>query len=137
MYICSNELCVHKNVFPTEALEIVGVLVLSLMMMLCTVGGVGGGGVVVPLLMTFFNFDTKHAIALSGFSIVLCSITRFVYNFRQKHPKKDTVVIDYGLAIVMLPTVLMGSFLGVIINVMFPAIILQSILTLLLTFIAV
>ena len=56
------------------------------MMMLCTVGGVGGGGVVVPLLMALFKFDTKQAIALSGLSIVLCSITRFVYNFRQMHP---------------------------------------------------
>jgi uncharacterized membrane protein YfcA len=138
LYVCSGDgLCGHKKVLPPEAIEIVGLVVLSLMMMLCTVGGVGGGGVVVPLLMTFFSFDTKQAIALSGLSIVLCSITRFIYNFRQKHPQKDAIVIDYGLAIVMLPTVLMGSFLGVIINVMFPAIILQSILTILLAFITI
>jgi len=106
------------------------------MMMLSIVGGVGGGGVVVPLLMAFFKFNTKQAIALSGLSIVLCSITRFVYNFRQMHPYKETVSIDYGLAIVMLPTVLMGSFFGVIINVIFPPLILLVILALVLIFIA-
>ncbi len=37
----------------------------------------------------------------------------------------------------MLPTVLMGSFLGVFINIAFPALILQVILTLLLLFLTV
>lgn len=81
MHICTSGECAHKAVFPVEPIEIVGILVLALMMMLCTVGGVGGGGVVVPLVMTFFKFETKQAIALSGFSIVLCSIARFIYNF--------------------------------------------------------
>ena len=53
------------------------------------------------------------------------------------HPQKDAIVIDYGLAIVMLPTVLMGSFFGVLINITFPPIILQIVLTLLLAMIAV
>ena len=135
MHLCSDGACIHKGVFPPHPIEIVGIIVLALMMMLCTVGGVGGGGVVIPLVMTFFKFDTKQAIALSGFSIVLCSIARFIYNFRQKHPQKDTVVIDYGLASIMLPTVLMGSFLGVLVNVTFPPILLQIIMTLLLSFI--
>ena len=86
--------------------------------------GVGGGGIVVSLCMMCFQFDTKSAIALSGFSILICAVLRFFYNIDQKHPEKDAVVIDYGLATVMLPTVLMGSLIGVFINVMFPALIL-------------
>ena len=81
MHYCEDEMCYHKGVFPVEPIEIGGVIVLSVMMMLCTLGGVGGGGVVVPLLIVFFNFKTKEAIALSGFTIVLCSIARFIYNF--------------------------------------------------------
>jgi uncharacterized membrane protein YfcA len=42
------------------------------------------------------------------------------------------VAVDYGLACVMLPTVLMGSFVGVTLNVMFPAFVIQLIMTLLL-----
>lgn len=132
--VCEENLCEHKYIFPQQTLEVIGIIILSLMMMLSTMAGIGGGGVVVPLLMTFFQFEPKEASCLSGFSIVLCQLTRFTYNFRQKHPQKDAIVIDYSLAIVMLPTVLMGSFIGVLINTIFPDVILLSILTLLLCY---
>ncbi len=72
---------------------------------------------------------------MSGLSILMCSVTRFIVNFKQKHPeKKDCVSLDYGLAIIMMPTVLMGSFIGVIFNKMLPDLVIQIILTLLLFF---
>jgi hypothetical protein len=38
-----------------------------------------------------------------------------------RHPEKKTnVALDYSLASVMMPTVLMGSFIGVIFNIMLP-----------------
>lgn len=106
------------------SMEIIGIVVLAILMMLCTVAGIGGGGVTVPLLSVFFSFEFKEATAISGFSILICSITRYFYNFKQKHPEKNAVAIDYGLAIVMLPTVMMGSFIGVIMNAMLPDLIL-------------
>ena len=93
-------------------------------MALSTIAGIGGGGVVTPMCMTFFVFGTKKAIAISGFSILVCSFVKFFMSLRSKHPKKDTVLIDYGLATVMLPTVLMGSLTGVLVNVMLPALLL-------------
>jgi uncharacterized protein YacL len=53
------------------------------------------------------------------------------------HPEKKAVSIDYGLAIVMLPTVMMGSFIGVIMNAYLPDLILQVLLTLLLAFLTI
>jgi len=44
------------------------------------------------------------------------------------------VALDYGLASVMMPTVLMGSFIGVWFNIMLPDIAIQIILALLLFF---
>lgn len=38
-------------------------------------------------------------------------------------------MIDYGIVIVMMPLVLVGSFTGVLLNIMLPPIILSSILT--------
>ena len=56
-------------------------------------------------------------------------------DLKQRHPeKKDKVSLDYGLATVMCPTVLMGSFIGVIFNGLLPDLIIQIILTLLLFF---
>ena len=132
----SSLLCEHKDVFPVYSREFLGLLVLSLLMALSTVAGIGGGGVVTPMCMTFFTFSTKHAISISGFSILVCSLVKFVMCINQKHPQKDCVVIDYGMATIMLPTVLMGSLMGVLFNVMLPALLLQAILTLLLFFLA-
>lgn len=44
------------------------------------------------------------------------------------------MALDYGLASVMMPTVLMGSFIGVWFNIMLPEMIIQIILALLLFF---
>lgn len=41
-------------------------------------------------------------------------------------------MIDYGIVIVMMPLVLMGSFLGVLVNIMLPPILLSSFLTVIL-----
>lgn len=122
----------HKDLFPMEIREFVGIIILPVLMTLSTVAGVGGGGVVVPLIMVFYEFSTKKAIAISGFSILTSSLTRYVYTLNSKHPDKDAVVVDYGIASVMLPSVLIGSYIGVIFNVWFPALILQVVLTVLL-----
>ena len=93
-------------------------------MALATVAGIGGGGVITPMCMTFFGFSTKGAIAISGFSILVGSISKYILSLRKKHPEKDCVLIDYNLATVMLPTVLMGSLIGVFVNVAMPPLIL-------------
>ena len=117
------------------AMDIVGTLVLVLIMALATMGGIGGGGVVVLLIQRLLYFELKEAIALSGFSIFTCAVTRYIITLDTRHPEKKTnVALDYGLASVMMPTVLMGSFIGVIFNVMLPDMIIQVILALLLFF---
>ena len=103
-------------------------------MTLSNMAGVGGGGIVVPLTMIFFGFTVKEAIAVSGFIIFTCSLTRYMFSFNEKHPDKDATIVNYDLATVMLPLVMVGSMLGVMINVMFPSVILQVVLTLLLIF---
>lgn len=55
----------------------------------------------------------------------------------EKHPEKDAVIIDYGLATIMLPAVMMGSMIGVLANQALPGLILQGSLTLLLIFLTI
>lgn len=110
--------------FPILGMEFIGLFLLIVIMSLSTMAGIGGGGIVIPFCMTFFGFPTKLAIAISGFTILTCSITRYVFSLNQKHPEKDAVIIDYGLASIMLPVVMMGSMIGVLINIMFPSLLL-------------
>lgn len=51
---------------------------------------------------------------------------------REHHPEKDAVIIDYGLATVMLPVVMMGSMIGVLFNLVLPSLVLQIVLTIVL-----
>ncbi|CDW75048.1 UNKNOWN [Stylonychia lemnae] len=101
-----------------------------------SVAGLGGGGVIIPFSMIFFDFNTKDAIAISNFGIFTGAISRYIYSLDKKHPEKENaVIIDYNLAILMLPTVMMGSLIGVYFNIMLPSILLSGILTILQLFI--
>jgi len=102
-------------------------------MLLSNVGGIGGGGVAIPLVMVFFNFTMKPAIAISSFSIMCSTLARFFFNFNERHPdKKNSTTIDYGMTNVMMPLILVGSLVGAYVYVSFPDIVLQIILTILL-----
>jgi uncharacterized membrane protein YfcA len=48
-------------------------------MALCNVAGIGGGGIAQPLIMAFFYFPSKGAIAISSFTIVCSTLFRYVY----------------------------------------------------------
>lgn len=102
-------------------------------MALAVISGVGGGGIIVSLLMVFYKVNTKEAIAISGFTILTGSIARYIMTFNKRHPFKDAPIIDYNLANIMLPTVLVGSLCGVFINLLLPSAILLGLLTAVLT----
>lgn len=110
---------------------------MTILMALAVMAGIGGGGIIVPLLMVFYKLDTKSAIAASGFTILTGSLCRYMITINERHPDKDATCIEYGLANVMLPTVLIGSITGVIFNLMLPSLVLQILLTTLLLFLAV
>ena len=130
--------CGHKGVFPVEILEIGGIFVFAFIMALSNIAGVGGGGVAIPIIMAFFLFSTKPAIAISSFSIFLTTLARFIMNFKERHPDKaNVVVIDYDLVAIMMPTTLAGAQIGAVILVTFPSVIIQIILTLMLGFLAI
>lgn len=91
----------------------------------------------VPIILIFFSFATKQAIALSNCCIFAGSLTRFILNFKQTHPNKDAKSIDYNIVMVMLPMVLMGSTIGVQINAVLPELLLLIGMTALIVFIAI
>lgn len=125
-----ENICTHKKVFPMEGIEYAGIIVFSIMMALANIAGIGGGGIAIPIVMAFFHFNTKPAIAISSFSIFMTTLARFVMNFRLPHPEKpNSVVIDYNLVAIMMPTTLAGAQIGALILVAFPSLFIQIFLT--------
>ena len=71
-------MCIHKNVFPANIEEIVGVILLPLLLGFANNGGVGGGGLIIPVCIAMFGFNTIQAIALSNFIIFVGALVRYV-----------------------------------------------------------
>ncbi|XP_059667509.1 sulfite exporter TauE/SafE family protein 4-like [Cornus florida] len=85
-----------------------------------TVGGVGGGGIFVPMLTLIVGFDTKSAAALSKCMIMGASASSVWYNLRVPHPCREVPILDYDLALLFQPMLMLGITIGVALSVVFP-----------------
>ncbi|KAJ3683378.1 hypothetical protein LUZ60_013605 [Juncus effusus] len=85
-----------------------------------SVGGVGGGGIYVPMLTLIIGFDPKSSTALSKCMIMGAAASTVYYNLKLRHPTLDMPIIDYDLALLIQPMLMMGISIGVIFNVIFP-----------------
>ncbi|XP_042049969.1 sulfite exporter TauE/SafE family protein 4-like [Salvia splendens] len=85
-----------------------------------TVGGVGGGGIFVPMLTLIVGFDTKSAAAISKCMIMGASASSVWYNLRVPHPCREVPILDYDLALLFQPMLMLGITLGVSLSVVFP-----------------
>eukprot|EP00850_Spirogloea_muscicola_P010048 SM000058S18478 [mRNA] locus=s58:105419:109295:+ [translate_table: standard] len=99
---------------------------------LANAGGVGGGGLFVPMFNLLLNFDAKTSAALSKAMIMGGMIASFVFNVQLKHPTLNRPLIDYDIALLLQPLLLLGISVGVSCNVMFPPWLIIFLLTVLL-----
>eukprot|EP00256_Glycine_max_P037524 XP_006585192.1 sulfite exporter TauE/SafE family protein 3 [Glycine max] len=116
---------------------IVGTMVGFLGSAFGNVGGVGGGGIFVPMLTLIIGFDAKSAIAISKCMITGGATATVFYNLRQRHPTLDLPVIDYDLALLFQPMLMLGISIGVSFNVIFPDWMLTTLLIIFFTGISV
>ncbi|CAI9775694.1 unnamed protein product [Fraxinus pennsylvanica] len=84
-----------------------------------SVGGVGGGGIFVPMLSLIIGFDPKSSTAISKCMIMGASVSTVCFNLKLRHPTLDMPIIDYDLAVLMQPMLMLGISIGVAFNVIF------------------
>ncbi|XP_057467648.1 sulfite exporter TauE/SafE family protein 3-like [Actinidia eriantha] len=84
-----------------------------------SVGGVGGGGIFVPMLSLIIGFDAKSATAISKCMIMGAAASTVYYNLKLRHPTLDMPIIDYDLALLVQPMLMLGISIGVAFNVVF------------------
>jgi uncharacterized membrane protein YfcA len=87
---------------------------------LSNAGGIGGGGLLIPLLILVLNFYTHEAIPISKLMIFSGAITSFILGFRQKHPFRESITIDYNIPLLLVPMLLFGTMVGVTLNKITP-----------------
>lgn len=84
-----------------------------------SVGGVGGGGIFVPMLNLIIGFDAKSSTAISKCMIMGAAASTVFYNLKLRHPTLDLPIIDYDLALLVQPMLVLGISIGVAFNVIF------------------
>ncbi|KAI3992675.1 hypothetical protein MKX01_007997 [Papaver californicum] len=84
-----------------------------------SVGGVGGGGIFVPMLTLIVGFDAKSAAPVSKCMIMGAAASTVYYNLKRRHPTIDMPIIDYNLALLIQPTLMLGISIGVVLSVIF------------------
>ncbi|CAL0327287.1 unnamed protein product [Lupinus luteus] len=85
-----------------------------------SVGGVGGGGIFVPMLSLIIGFDPKSSTAISKCMIMGAALSSVYYNLKLRHPTLSMPIIDYDLALLIQPMLMLGISIGVVFNVVFP-----------------
>ncbi|RYQ91112.1 hypothetical protein Ahy_B09g096981 isoform A [Arachis hypogaea] len=85
-----------------------------------SIGGVGGGGIFVPMLSLIIDFDPKSSTAISKCMIMGATLSTVYYNLRLRHPTLDMLIIDYDLALLIQPMLMLGISIVVTFNVLFP-----------------
>ncbi|KAF5728999.1 hypothetical protein HS088_TW21G01156 [Tripterygium wilfordii] len=84
-------------------------------------GGIGGGGLFIPILMILAGLDLKTASSFSAFMVTGGSTANFICNLFIRSAKfGGKGLIDYDIALLSEPCMLLGVSAGVICNRVFP-----------------
>lgn len=84
-------------------------------------GGVGGGGLFIPILTIITGVDLKTASSFSAFMVTGASIANVICNLASVIPRfGGKSLIDFDIALLSQPSMLLGVSVGVICNVVFP-----------------
>ena len=120
MHICTNSICEHKLFFPLQSRDILGVFIILICTILASAAGTGGGSFFSPIIIVIFGFTTHEAIPLSTFTVFSVCLFTFFFTLNVKHPYRDTIALDYNIAGMIIPSILLGSTFGVILNKILP-----------------
>jgi hypothetical protein len=125
--------CEHKKIFTDPISEMIGLMAILFGSALSNAGGIGGGGLLIPILLLILKFYTHEAIPISKLMIFTGALTSFSLGFRQKHPFRNSITIDYNIPLLLVPMLLFGTMVGVTLNKVTPPWLILVSLTLVLT----
>ena len=80
------------------------------------------------------KFYTHEAIPISKLMVFVASVTAFIVNLKLKHPSRGSVAIDYNVVMLIVPFLLYGTVVGVLLNQVFPSLLIIMVLSLVLIY---
>ena len=126
--------CVYKGFFPIYPLEFIEILILMTSSSLATSCGIGGGAVYSSMILGVEEFEPSEAFPIANFLILLCGLITFTSFALDKYEHPKNIFIDYDIANVFGPSMLIGAKFGTILNKILSSTILLIFLLFLLIF---
>jgi uncharacterized membrane protein YfcA len=133
--VCSQKSCVRKNLFPLQNMEILGTVLVFTCSALSNAAGQGGGPLMTLILLVLFQFETAVALPMVQIIILGGSTIGFILRTPMRHPTRNRPLIDYYIFTLVASPLLVGTTIGVILNLIFPAWLILALLTLVLIYI--
>jgi uncharacterized membrane protein YfcA len=123
-YECIDQKCVHKSFLKPSFLEIIGYILVFITNSVATTVGMGGGAVNVPILIIFFGYVIKNAIPLSKAAVLGGAVGNAVMILNKRDPANhNKLIIEFRIASVIIPVILVGNTMGVILLKLLPSLI--------------
>ena len=112
--------CKFKGFFPLYPLELLELFILMISSSLATSCGIGGGTVYSSMILGVEELEPNQAFPISNFLILFCGLVTFISFSLDKfqHPKNK--FINYDVAIIFSPSMLVGAKVGAILNKILP-----------------
>ena len=112
--------CKFKGFFPLYPLELLELFLLMISSSLATSCGIGGGTVYSSMILGVEELEPSQAFPISNFLILFCGLVTFVSFTMDKfeHPKNK--FINYEVAMIFSPSMLVGAKFGAILNKTLP-----------------
>jgi len=134
LHSCTDNICVHKKLFPITAREVIGTIIILVMNALLTAGGVGGGAAYVPYIMLLFEVVLTKSIAYAYVCVFGGGIGNMINAIFLKSPRTKRYLCNYDMNLVILPALMVGVMIGLILQRIFPPLVTNIILLIVLAY---
>lgn len=111
----------HEIQFKLSVSNVVAGVLCFVAASISSAGGIGGGGLFIPILTIVAGLDLKTASSFSAFMVTGGSIANVFCNFLSTCSRYGgKTLIDFDIALLSQPCMLLGVSVGVICNLVFP-----------------
>lgn len=133
MWTCLGSQCVPKDLLPMNYIDITSTILVFFVTIFASIAGIGGGGILIPIYMLVNRLGTDYSIPLAIVTIAGNSLSRFLMLFTKRNPTSiKRFIIDYSVILLIVPFDGNVSFIGALLNLVMPKlVVLLSILILL------
>ena len=113
--------CKFKGFFPLYPLELLELFILMISSSLATSCGIGGGAVYSSIILGVEELEPNQAFPISNFLILFCGLVTFISFTLDKYQHPKNKFINYDVAMIFSPSMLVGAKFGAILNKILPS----------------